>query len=304
MSRRPGRPPERCACPEAPSGVPVTVAGPGELTGVAARAARVTRATEGSVSSGCERLVIAGLGPGGAGAAHREARALLEARRWRGAAHPAHARPSHGGGLAGPAATPRRSTTSTKRGADFAAVYERHRPGGAGRRAAWRTAGGRRAGLRRARPPGHRRGHRAPPAPDLAAARGGRRAPGLRPELRRRRDGRAGRRRGRAGGRRGTGCASPTPWPWGGSTPRCPCSSARCTRGGSPPASSWPWPKHYPDEHPVVLVRAAGVPGQETLSRRPLYEVDRDDFADHLTSLWVPPWRRCRRRASPRRCRR
>ena len=46
---------------------------------------------------------------------------------------------------------------------------------------------------------------------------------------------------------------------------------------------------HYPDDHPVVLVRAAGVPGQETVSRRPLYEVDRDGFADHLTSLWVPP---------------
>jgi tetrapyrrole methylase family protein / MazG family protein len=47
--------------------------------------------------------------------------------------------------------------------------------------------------------------------------------------------------------------------------------------------------KHYPDEHPVILIRAAGVPGQERISRRPLFEVDRDDFADHLTSLWVPP---------------
>ena len=47
--------------------------------------------------------------------------------------------------------------------------------------------------------------------------------------------------------------------------------------------------KHYPDEHPVVLIRAAGVPGQERVSRRPLYELDRDDLADHLTSLWVPP---------------
>jgi tetrapyrrole methylase family protein/MazG family protein len=46
---------------------------------------------------------------------------------------------------------------------------------------------------------------------------------------------------------------------------------------------------HYPDDHPVILVRAAGVPGQETVSRRPLYGVDRDGFADHLTSLWVPP---------------
>ncbi|HEX2327060.1 MAG TPA: MazG family protein, partial [Chloroflexota bacterium] len=47
--------------------------------------------------------------------------------------------------------------------------------------------------------------------------------------------------------------------------------------------------KHYPDEHPVVLVQAAGVPGKERVSRRALYEIDRDDLADHLTSLWVPP---------------
>jgi tetrapyrrole methylase family protein/MazG family protein len=47
--------------------------------------------------------------------------------------------------------------------------------------------------------------------------------------------------------------------------------------------------RHYPDDHPVLLVRAAGVPGQETVSRRALYEIDRDGFADHLTSLWVPP---------------
>lgn len=47
--------------------------------------------------------------------------------------------------------------------------------------------------------------------------------------------------------------------------------------------------KHYPDEHGIVLVRAAGVPGREAISRRALYEIDRDDFADHLTSLWVPP---------------
>jgi tetrapyrrole methylase family protein/MazG family protein len=47
--------------------------------------------------------------------------------------------------------------------------------------------------------------------------------------------------------------------------------------------------QHYPDEHPVVLVRAAGVPGQETRCERALFEIDRDGFADHLTSLFVPP---------------
>jgi tetrapyrrole methylase family protein/MazG family protein len=46
--------------------------------------------------------------------------------------------------------------------------------------------------------------------------------------------------------------------------------------------------KHYPDDHEVLLVRAAGVPTEETVERRPLLAIDRDDFADHLTSLWVP----------------
>lgn len=47
--------------------------------------------------------------------------------------------------------------------------------------------------------------------------------------------------------------------------------------------------KHYPDDHEVVLVHAAGVPGQERLERCALYELDRNERAAHLTSLWVPP---------------
>ncbi|MGH2370461.1 MAG: nucleoside triphosphate pyrophosphohydrolase, partial [Chloroflexota bacterium] len=47
--------------------------------------------------------------------------------------------------------------------------------------------------------------------------------------------------------------------------------------------------KHYPDEHEVALVQAAGVPGRERVERRPLFAIDRDNLADHLTSLWVPP---------------
>jgi tetrapyrrole methylase family protein / MazG family protein len=47
--------------------------------------------------------------------------------------------------------------------------------------------------------------------------------------------------------------------------------------------------KHYPDEHQVLLVHAAGVPGQERVERRRLFEIDRDDSIAHLTSLWVPP---------------
>jgi len=47
--------------------------------------------------------------------------------------------------------------------------------------------------------------------------------------------------------------------------------------------------KHYGDEHEVLLVRAAGVPGEERVERRPLYALDRGPGADHLTSVWVPP---------------
>ncbi|HXI19039.1 MAG TPA: MazG family protein, partial [Chloroflexota bacterium] len=47
--------------------------------------------------------------------------------------------------------------------------------------------------------------------------------------------------------------------------------------------------RHYPDEHEVLLVHAAGVPGQERVERLQLLEVDRRDGVAHLTSLWVPP---------------
>ena len=44
----------------------------------------------------------------------------------------------------------------------------------------------------------------------------------------------------------------------------------------------------YPDDHQVVLVRAAGVRGSEEVLTIPLYELDRQE-TDHLTSLYVPP---------------
>ncbi|MBI3972873.1 MAG: nucleotide pyrophosphohydrolase, partial [Chloroflexi bacterium] len=47
--------------------------------------------------------------------------------------------------------------------------------------------------------------------------------------------------------------------------------------------------RHYPDTHPVTVVRAAGVPGHEHVEHRALYELDRDESVDHLTSVWVPP---------------
>ena len=44
----------------------------------------------------------------------------------------------------------------------------------------------------------------------------------------------------------------------------------------------------YPDEYEVVLVQAAGVPGDQTTRALPLHALDREQV-DHLTSLWVPP---------------
>ena len=46
--------------------------------------------------------------------------------------------------------------------------------------------------------------------------------------------------------------------------------------------------RHYPDEHPVTVIRAAGVPGEAHVSTIPLWELDRRDDVDHLTSVWVP----------------
>lgn len=47
----------------------------------------------------------------------------------------------------------------------------------------------------------------------------------------------------------------------------------------------------YPDEHPVTIVRAAGVPGEERVHSVPLFELDHGDNLDHLTTLYVPPLR-------------
>ncbi|MEO7002601.1 MAG: SAM-dependent methyltransferase, partial [Ktedonobacterales bacterium] len=45
----------------------------------------------------------------------------------------------------------------------------------------------------------------------------------------------------------------------------------------------------YPDDWEVTLVRWAGMPTHEEVARLPLYELDRDERADHLTTLYVPP---------------
>jgi len=45
----------------------------------------------------------------------------------------------------------------------------------------------------------------------------------------------------------------------------------------------------YPDDWEVTLVRWAGLPDEERVERVPLYALDRDESADHLTTLYVPP---------------
>ncbi|HEY4384633.1 MAG TPA: nucleoside triphosphate pyrophosphohydrolase [Ktedonobacteraceae bacterium] len=47
--------------------------------------------------------------------------------------------------------------------------------------------------------------------------------------------------------------------------------------------------EHYPDEWPVKLVRAAGVDSDEAVIEMPLYELDHNTFANHLSTLYVPP---------------
>ncbi|MDH7485671.1 MAG: nucleoside triphosphate pyrophosphohydrolase [Anaerolineae bacterium] len=44
----------------------------------------------------------------------------------------------------------------------------------------------------------------------------------------------------------------------------------------------------YPDEHPVTIVKAAGTAAQQLITL-PLYELDRGEHFDHLTSLYLPP---------------
>ncbi len=45
----------------------------------------------------------------------------------------------------------------------------------------------------------------------------------------------------------------------------------------------------YPDEWPVKLVRAEGVSSGQEVIEMPLYELDRNNLANHLSTLYVPP---------------
>lgn len=45
----------------------------------------------------------------------------------------------------------------------------------------------------------------------------------------------------------------------------------------------------YPDEHPVIALRGAGLPAGKTMKKIRLYEMDRIPFIDHLTTFYLPP---------------
>ena len=45
----------------------------------------------------------------------------------------------------------------------------------------------------------------------------------------------------------------------------------------------------YPHDYKVVIVRAAGVPDLQRIEEHPLYRIDRLDWIDHLTSIYLPP---------------
>jgi tetrapyrrole methylase family protein/MazG family protein len=46
--------------------------------------------------------------------------------------------------------------------------------------------------------------------------------------------------------------------------------------------------RRYPDDHPVLLVTAAAVPGQQSVQQVHLHDMDRLPGVDHLTALYVP----------------
>lgn len=45
--------------------------------------------------------------------------------------------------------------------------------------------------------------------------------------------------------------------------------------------------EYYPAEQPITVVRGAGIPEQERIRTLPLFELDRLDWVDHLTSLYL-----------------
>jgi tetrapyrrole methylase family protein/MazG family protein len=46
---------------------------------------------------------------------------------------------------------------------------------------------------------------------------------------------------------------------------------------------------YYTDDFKIYVIRAAGVPGEERVEFLPLFELDRIEWVDYLTSIYVPP---------------
>jgi tetrapyrrole methylase family protein / MazG family protein len=46
--------------------------------------------------------------------------------------------------------------------------------------------------------------------------------------------------------------------------------------------------EYYSDDTELYFIRAAGVKGLETIRKMPIYELDRQDDIDHLTSIYIP----------------
>ncbi|MDI6618897.1 MAG: nucleoside triphosphate pyrophosphohydrolase [Clostridiales bacterium] len=46
---------------------------------------------------------------------------------------------------------------------------------------------------------------------------------------------------------------------------------------------------YYKDEQEVTMIHAAGVKDMERIEKMPLYNIDRVDWVDHLTSIYIPP---------------
>lgn len=45
----------------------------------------------------------------------------------------------------------------------------------------------------------------------------------------------------------------------------------------------------YPDTYPIIVVKAAGIENQERIEEIPLYKLDRLNWIDHLTSVFIKP---------------
>jgi len=48
---------------------------------------------------------------------------------------------------------------------------------------------------------------------------------------------------------------------------------------------------YYPEEHAIRVVKGAGISDQEIIVEVPLYQLDRLDWIDHLTSLYIPAFK-------------